>query len=281
MKKVLYLAFCAVLALGVGCALTDYDLITDNDQVSNGQGSGVVNTNGKAYVKQSSQVATTYPDGSDNFTWFVDQAANGDRTLTTYNNFSTGSDPVFADDLYCAPDRQGCAITTADDPQVGDVDPFDYRLNANCSGARSLSVLLGTTRYYGECGRAVPSLNDRLSLLYQGDATSKWGLAGLRWNMTPANSTVVLDNLAGNRTLVPMTGAASLTIVGNGMRNGVVDMTNPALKAMGDYAANWAQNFSSQRNEMVFTYNGIEFKKGFGLVNDPAKAIRNFMNAKY
>lgn len=280
MKKLFYLAFCAVLSLGVGCALTDYDLITDNDQVSNGQGTGVVNTNGKAYVKQSSQVATLWPDGADNYTWFVDQSAGGDRVLTTYNNFSTAY-PIFADDLYCSPDRQGCAITTADDPQSGDADPFDYRLNLNCNGVRSLSILLGTTRYYGECGRSIASLNDRMSMLFQGRATSKWGLAGLAWDMTPANSTFVLDNMAGNRSLVPMTGAASMTVVGNGMRNGVIDATNPALKAMGDYAANWAQNFSSHRNQVVFTYNGIEFKKEFGMVKDPAKAIRSFMNAKF
>ena len=36
MKKALYLGFCLVLAMGVDCAITDYDLIVDNDQVSNG-----------------------------------------------------------------------------------------------------------------------------------------------------------------------------------------------------------------------------------------------------
>lgn len=280
MKKVFYLAFCAVLSLGLGCAITNYSLITDNDQVSNGQGTGVVNTNGKALVKQSSQVATLWPDGADNMTWFVDQGASGDRTLTTYNNFSTGY-PIFPDDLYCSPDRQGCALVTAPDPEVGDVDIFDYSWNSSCAGSRSLSVLLSTSRYYGECGRAVPSLNDRLSMLYQGRSASKWGLAGLRWDMTPANSSVVLDNLAGNRTLVPMTGAMSVLIVGNGMRNGIIDASNPALKAMGDYTANWAQNFASHQNQITFTYNGIEFKQNFGLVSDPAKAIRSFTNAKF
>lgn len=280
MKKVFYLAFCAVLSLGVGCALTNYALITDNDQVSNGQGTGVVNTNGKALVKQSSQVATLWPDGADNSVWFVDQGASGDRVLTTYNNFSSAY-PIFSDDLYCSPDRQGCAMITAQDPEIGDADIFDYSWNSNCSGSRSLSVLLSTSRYYGECGRAVPSLNDRLSMLYQGRATSKWGLAGLRWDMTPANSTVVLDNLAGNRTLIPMTGAMSLVVVGNGMHNAILDASNPALKAMGDYAANWAQNYSSHQNQISFTYNGIEFKQSFGFVSDPAKAIRSFTNAKF
>ena len=58
MKKLFYLGFCVMLSLGVGCAITNYELITDNDQVSNGQGSGVVNTNGKAHIRESSQIGT-------------------------------------------------------------------------------------------------------------------------------------------------------------------------------------------------------------------------------
>ena len=61
MKKALYLGFCLVLAMGVGCAITDYELIVDNDQVSNGQGTGVVNTNGKALI-MSGGIATIWSD---------------------------------------------------------------------------------------------------------------------------------------------------------------------------------------------------------------------------
>ena len=75
MRKFVVMAFVAAAAMGFGCALTNYELITDNDF------GGTVNTNGKAYVRQFSQVATEWPDGVDNFIWFADQKANGDRTL--------------------------------------------------------------------------------------------------------------------------------------------------------------------------------------------------------
>ena len=132
MKKVLYLGFCLVLAMGVGCAITNYSLITDNDQVSNGQGSGVVNTNGKAKMT-SQQVATIWPDGSDELFSFIDQKADGTAVITTYNNFSTGGDPTFHSDLYCNTAWNGCAIWTAPDDNVGDI--FDGTFNANCAGA--------------------------------------------------------------------------------------------------------------------------------------------------
>ena len=272
---------CAGTVLATACAVTDYDLITDNDQVSNGKGTGIVNTNGTAFIRNKNFVAMQWPDGTDNLLQYVDQTASGDRTITTYNNFSTGDEPIFAENLYCSPERQGCAIATADDPEVGDVDPFDYRLNPNCSGARSLSILMDSGRYYGECGRVVPSLGDRLSLLYMGTPMSRRGVAGLAWTLTPRTTTVHLDNLAGDRTLLPLTGEVGLTMLGNGTRRTTVDLTNPALKAMGDAFANWAQTRASHGNEIVVTYNGIEFRKTFGLVKEPGKKIRGFLNATY
>ena len=91
MKKLIYVAFCLVLAMGVGCAITNYDVITDNDQ---GSGSGapnsVVNTNGKAKITPSAQIATSYSDGNDELFSMIDQKGDGTATITTYNNFSTG-----------------------------------------------------------------------------------------------------------------------------------------------------------------------------------------------
>lgn len=268
-------------ALAAGCAITNYELITDNDQVSNGNGSGVVNTNGKALIRQSSLVATQWPDGTDVSVCFVDQRANGDRTLTTYNNFSTGDDPIFQSDLYCSPDRQGCAIFTSDDPEVGDIDIFDYSFNTECSGARSISDLISTSRYYGECGRLVPSLEDRLSLLYQAQHATWRGVEALSWSVSPANLTIVLDNLEGGRARIPLTGEARVIALAGGERHAVLDLSNPALRATGNAYADWALTQARHENEVTFTYAGLEFRKRFGIVRDPGKTIRNLVNARY
>ena len=130
-------AFAVSMLTGFGCALTNYELITDNDQGQSGpkgkghghnNGGGVVDTAGNSYVRQSSQAATTYPDGTDNLIWFVDQKKNGDRKLSTVNYFTTQGS-AFKDDLYCSPDWGGCKVSTSNDPEIGDVDDYDYRAN--------------------------------------------------------------------------------------------------------------------------------------------------------
>ena len=81
MRKALYSAFCCVLLFGGGCHISNYGIITDNNQ-SNGSGGGIVNTTGKAHIKESSQVASIWPDGSDEMINFVDQMSDGTATLT-------------------------------------------------------------------------------------------------------------------------------------------------------------------------------------------------------
>lgn len=261
MKKMFYLGFCLVLAMGVGCAITDYEVITDNDQTLNGQGSGVVNTSGKAHVRESSQVATLWADGNDELIWFVDQKANGDQTLSTYNNFSTVSgQPTFHDDLYCNPDWQGCAITTAPNPAAGDVDPFDYSYNANCSGARSLSVLLGTTRYYGECGRARMSLSDRISLINSARLGQNLGLEGMFFDLNHSNLTISVDNKAGFVSTLPVNASSSLFLSYQG-RKGTLDLTNPLWATTFSAYADFLGNQATGRTNLTITYNGISISK--------------------
>lgn len=286
MKKLFYLGFCVVLSLGVGCAITNYSLITDNDQVGNGQGSGVVSTSGKAHIIESSQVATIWPDGTDEFIWFVDQKANGDRTLSTYNNFSSGSDPIFHDDFYCNPDWQGCAITTAPDPEVGDNDIFDYTYNANCRGWRSISVLLGTSRYYGECGRANMSLEDRISLVNMGRIGNQYGMTGLFYDLNNLNTTVKLNNFAGFETTVPVTANVSLFTTIQGSRRATLDLTHPGLRAMGNYYADFLDQDATNRTEVTVVYNGISFSKEISgrIADRPAtqpSRVRELMNRSF
>lgn len=263
MKKLLYLGFCAMLSLGVGCAITDYSLITDNDQVANGQGSGVVNTNGKAHLIESSQIATIWPDGTDEWIAFVDQKANGDRTITNYNNFSTGGFPTFHDDQYCNPDWQGCSMVTAPDPEIGDVDPFDYTFNINCKGIRSISLLLSTTRYYGECGRGFMSLEDRISLVNMGRIGNKLGMTGLFYDLNNLNTTIKLNNNAGFETTVPMTANISLFSTIQGQRRGTLDMSHPGFRAMGNAYADFLAQHATNVTTISVVYNGLTFSKDF------------------
>lgn len=261
MKKLFYLGFCVMLSLGVGCAITNYELITDNDQTATGQGSGVVNTNGKAHIRESSQIATIWPDGSDESIFFVDQKANGDRSLTTYNNFSTGGAPTFHDDFYCNPDWSGCSMVSASDPEVGDADIFDYTANWNCRGIRSLSYIISTTRYYGECGRASMSLEDRISLMNMGRIGNNFGMTGLFYDMNNLNTTIKLNNNAGFETTVPVTANISLFTTIQGSRHAVLDMTHPGVRAMGNFYADFLDQHATSRTQITIVYNGISFTR--------------------
>lgn len=261
MKKLIRLGFCGMLSLGVGCAITDYQLITDNDQVANGQGSGVVNTQGKAHILRKSRAAIVWPDGTDEFIHFVDQKSNGDRTLTTYNNFSTGSDPTFHNDFYCNPDWQGCSMITAQDPEVGDSDIFDYTSNANCRGIRSLSFLARASRYYGECGRATMSLEDRIRLMNLGRIGNHLGMAGLFYDVNNLNTTIKLSNNAGFETTVPVTASISLFTTIQGRKRGTLELTHPGIRAMGNYYADFLAEHATNLTTITVVYNGLSFSK--------------------
>jgi len=254
MKKLLYLGFALVLAMGVGCAITNYDLIVDNDQVKQGF-SGTVNTAGKAHIMESSQVALIWPDGTDEALWFVDQKANGDRTLTTYINYSP-TVPTFHDDLYCNPDWQGCAVVTADDPEVGDVDMYDYSYNPHCPGARSIYYLFATTRYYGECGR---SIQDVGALIMMGQPKKD----GLFYLLTPANTNVLLTSKSdGTTTAMTLPGDVSVFVQGQGDRRATVDVTNPVFGSFKNALATHGE-IHGANNEITLQFNGLS--KSFGV----------------
>ena len=98
-ERTLACAIGLLLATGLGCALTDYSLITDNNQTSAGGGPGEIrDTRGKAKLLWASQWVTEQADGTDELLWFVNQTADGAQTLTTHNNFSVAGDATFADD---------------------------------------------------------------------------------------------------------------------------------------------------------------------------------------
>jgi hypothetical protein len=177
MRKLFYMGFCLVLAMGVGCAITDYGVIIDK---YTGE---IENTNGKAMIMPASQVATIWSDGADCLFTMVDQKANGDQVLTTYNHYTTDGS-YFQDFDYCHPDWTGCAIYTAPNPVMGDVDIFDGTANYNCSGARSYSVRVALYGRYTECGRTTM---DRL---------------GATQTMSEVNGKLIANAHRGNTTIL-------------------------------------------------------------------------------
>lgn len=163
MKKV---ALAALLcALFGACAVSDYPLILDS---RGPEGDGVLQSfYDKAYIVQTSQVATIWGDGSDELYSQVTQDWRGDQWLYTYNNFDATATALHLDQTYCDPTRQSdCAIVRAWNPDLPNAYPhgdqgagydnvdnvFDYTLDPSCSGARSLSILVQFPGRVGECG---------------------------------------------------------------------------------------------------------------------------------
>lgn len=261
MKKLFYLGFCLVLMTGFGCAITNYGLITDNNQTSAGGGAGEIrDTRGKAKLVHASQWATLQADGTDELLNFVNQLSDGAQTLYTHNNFSVAGDATFSDDLYCSPETKGCAavISKDADPTDPNEDPFLSRVNDECPGARSLSLSLSTGRYYGECGlTATWSLQDKLSMYNMGEMGEMFGQEVLMYNLNHNNFSITLDNNAGIVSNLPITGEATAALSLNGQIKGFLDATNPLLGTMVRNYGSWVMDNGADMTTVTVTYNGI------------------------
>lgn len=258
MRKLFYLGFAFVLAMSVGCALTDYPVITDVP-------GGVVNTNGKAHISGDGGLAVGLGDGVWNETlWFVDQKFNGDQTLFTYNYAAPYfSGETFHGDLYCNPDWNGCAIVTASNPYLNDVDIFDYdKYNANCPGYATVLLSIGSRYYYGECGRAPKlSVADRVALMNSGRIGRMAGAEGLFFDLNHNNTTITLDNNAGFVTTLPMTGNMTLFMAARQTR---LDASNPLLASTGRAYADFLANNATHSTTVTLSYNGISTSWNIG-----------------
>ena len=257
MKIVIYGVFCFCLVVGSGCALTEYELITDNDQVGrSGAAEKIINTNGKAKINTWIKVASTYSDGRDEIFWMTDQRADGTATITTYNNFSTGGGAIFHDDLYCNPDWNGCAIFTAPDDNDGRL--FDGKSNWNCSGARSISLLFTTTRYYGECGRfgmgSKMDLASKMQLLNTFELGKVGSREALYKKLSSQNTNlyVVKDGLRIN---VPVVGGYEIGILPN--RSISIDATNSLNRRNYDTAAAFVDRYGPGKYAMTIEVEGV------------------------
>ncbi len=206
MKKLLLIALLAAFSLG--CAITDYPVIFDT---RGADADGVMTGQYDLAYLVTSQVATIWDDGSDELFTLVSQDWKGDQWLKTYNNFDPSGLINFLDQTYCDPtfDSSFCAIATAWNPDLpnayphGDQgagynnvdDPFDYVLDLNCNGARSLSLLVSYTSRYGECGSSVWA--DRQGAAYEFSLLEKVNFRGQSVYHIPVDSTVATFTVNG------------------------------------------------------------------------------------
>ncbi len=208
MRKLIYAALISAVLLSLGCAVTDYPVIFDTagpwaDTVLDGQYD-------QAYIIPSSQVATEYADGSDELFSTVAQDNMGDQWLYTYNNFDSSAEISFLDQTYCDPTRQeGCAIVTAWNPDLpenyphGDQtnqvdDPFDYALNEDCLGARSLSLFVGMNARIGECGSGI--MADPQAAAYEFSLLEQVNFRGKQVYKLPFDNSVASFTLTAQET---------------------------------------------------------------------------------
>lgn len=209
MKKLLYGALLGAAALSLGCAITDYPVITDSrgpydNQVEN---AGLYD---KAYIIPSGTVATIWDDGTDELYTLVAQDWKGDQWLYTYNNFDSTGAVTFLDQTYCDPTRQSnCALSTSWNPDLPNAyphgsegagynnvdDPFDYTLDTSCSGARSLCLLVGFSSRIGECGSGLWA--NKQSLAYEFSILDRVNFRGKSVYHLPIDSSIAEFNLTG------------------------------------------------------------------------------------
>ncbi|ANM31877.1 hypothetical protein ABI59_23410 [Acidobacteria bacterium Mor1] len=255
------IAFLALLVAGAGCHISDYSLITDNNQTNVGGGPGEIrDTRGQAKLVHSSQWAYLMADGAHEALNYVRQNADGSQTLTSHDNLSVEGDATFSDDLYCSPEREGCATRRSfdKDPTDRDEDPFNTRVLFECPAANTLCMSLSTYRYYGECGRTgTLSLQDKLSLWNMGTLVQVGGVEALHYQVDRSNLSIVLENDEGLRTPLQISGEIESWTRMGGAARGIVDSSHPLIGVVARSYAAWVQQHGTKATTITGCYQGI------------------------
>lgn len=247
MRKLLYSVLVLALLTSLGCAITNYGVITDD----RGDYSGVIRTMHKAYVVPTGQVATIYADGSDELFTMVYQNQYADRTLYTFNNFDPTGAVNFLDQTYCDWRYEGCEIVRARDPRQDWLDdPFDYEFFGDCSGARSLSLLVDQGSRLGECGDRLFSDIQGLSAEFAELPTTTFrGETAYVVPMNAGNTTITLDD-----TNMPLYGQFTSFLTEDLQL--VIPMT-PNTKLQLGWLANHV-NTNGTRANLAITYGSLQ-----------------------
>ncbi len=249
MKKLLFALFALAMIASLGCAVTDYPFITD----SRGDYSGLIRTAHKAYIVPSAGVATIYPDGSDNLFSMVLQNQYGDQTLYTFNNYDPTASVLFLDQTYCDWRYEGCEIFNAWNPRQND-DVFDGQMFDDCSGARSLSLLLAMGTRNGECGDTIWSDQQSLASVFADLDTTTWrGGSAYVVPVHAGNTNVTLTSVAGTTESAPIFGNFTGFITED--LNIAVPMTPNARHEL-NYVRGWVAANGNQAS-VAITYEGV------------------------
>ncbi|ANM31876.1 hypothetical protein ABI59_23405 [Acidobacteria bacterium Mor1] len=254
------IGFVVLLACLTGCHISNYGLITDNNQTSAGGGPGEVrNTRGKAKLVAGQQVVSFTPTGTEESLNFVRQNADGAQTLSTYRNMSVEGEATFLDDLYCSPEYEGCAKRKSFDVDASDPsdNPYNQRFFSECPGVPS-SFTLSTARYYGECGRTgALSLQQKLSLWNMGTIVDWRDGEALYFDLDRSNLSVHLANDDGLTTPLSITGDYRSWVQVRGPNRWVLDATNPLSAVLARSYAAWVEDYGTETTTIRGCYQGI------------------------
>ncbi|ANM31875.1 hypothetical protein ABI59_23400 [Acidobacteria bacterium Mor1] len=244
-----------------GCQISNYGLITDNNQTRAGGGPGEIrDTRGKAKLVHGSQWALWVAGETIEQLNYVRQNTDGAQTLYTHSNISVEGEATFSDDLYCSPERQGCAGRVSFDKNAADPedDPFNFRRFEDCPGAIWFSATLSTDRYYGECGRTRRlSLQDRLSLWNSGELVQLAGREALHYRANRSGLSIHLSNEQGLRSQLPLAGDVEVWLSPGPGRAGMLDARNPLIGQVARSYAGWVDAHATDTTTITGCLNGI------------------------
>jgi len=261
-------AFLAVVVLSLGCAVTNYPVI----YTTSGANANAVLQSfyDKAFIVPSGQVATLWPDGSDDLFSEVTQNWEGDQYIYTFDNYDPSGAVMFLDQTYCDPTRQtNCSIVTAWNPDLPDAyphgdqgsgynntdNPFDYTTDTTCQGFRSLFLLLSMSSRLGECGSGIWA--DKQNAAYEFSILSKVNYRGNHYYYLPIDSNIASFSFKGqdgSQTQAPIYGRFN-TYVDDHLRLLV------PVSANAKYQLRWLGNFVAAHGNYIqvgMTYGSLQ-----------------------
>lgn len=185
----------------------------------------------------------------------VYQNQYGDQNLYTFNNFDPTGSVNFLDQVYCDWRYDGCEIARAWNPANSVMDNiFDYQYFPQCSGARSLSLLVSQSSRVGECGdRSFWGNRQALMAEFANLATTTWRGGTAYIIPIDASNTTITFTTASSTQSMPLFGSFNAFM---NDRNQVVFPMTPNAR----HELRWLSDFAAQNGKianMSVTYGSL------------------------